>query len=135
MFFGLLAASMLIACNQSNKGAQTAAGTTVSGAAIKFAEEKFDFGKIKQGDSVKHDFTFVNTGKAPLIITDAIASCGCTKPEWPKAPVNPGEQGVIKVTFHSAGKSGQQDKMITVTGNTDPAQSMVHLVGEVQVGK
>jgi hypothetical protein len=129
LFFGLMAATMLMACHQNNT---TTAGAT---ATIKFTEDKFDFGKIKQGDSVMHQFAFVNDGKAPLIITDATATCGCTKPEWPKEPIQPGEKGTIKVTFHSAGKSGLQDKMITVTGNTNPAQSMVHLTGEVTASK
>ena len=133
MFFGLLASVMLMACHQSNNSAQAANGADAP--VIKFTEEKFDFGKIKQGDSVMHNFAFVNAGKSPLIITDAVASCGCTKPEWPKDPIKPGECGNIKVTFHSSGKSGIHDKMITVTANTNPAQNMVHLVGEVEVPK
>jgi hypothetical protein len=68
-----------------------------------------------------------------LIIKDAVATCGCTKPEWPKTPIKPGEEGEIKVTFNSAGKTGLQDKQITITANTNPAQSMVHLIGEVTI--
>ncbi|MBW4891367.1 DUF1573 domain-containing protein [Mucilaginibacter sp. HMF5004] len=127
LFFGLVTATMLMACHQTNKTTATAGEI----AAIKFTEDKFDFGKIKEGDSVMHKFAFINNGKSPLIITDAVATCGCTKPEWPKEPIQPGDKGEIKVTFHSAGKKGIQDKMITVTGNTNPAQSMVHLTGEV----
>jgi hypothetical protein len=130
LFLGLMAATMLMACHQN-----TTTGAAGDVAAIKFTQEAFDFGKIKEGDSVMHKFAFVNTGKTPLIITDAVASCGCTKPEWPKTPVQPGGQGEIKVTFHSAGKKGIQDKMITITGNTNPAQSMVHLTGEVIASK
>jgi len=122
-----MAAIMLSACSQP-KTTQSNEPTTV-----KFEEQSFSFGKIAQGDSVMHKFAFQNTGSTPLIITDAMATCGCTKPEWPKEPVQPGGKGEIKVTFHSAGKSGIQDKMITVTANTTPAQSMVHLVGEVTV--
>ncbi len=136
VFLALIAIGMLAACHQSNNSTSSATSTNVANApVIKFTEEKFDFGKIKQGDSVMHNFNFTNTGKSPLIITDAVATCGCTKPEWPKAPVQAGESGVIKVTFHSAAKQGLQDKMITITGNTNPAQSMVHLVGEVIVPK
>ncbi len=131
LIFGLIAATMLMACHQNT----TTSTAATAAASIKFTEDKFDFGKIKQGDSVMHQFEFVNNGKAPLIITDAVASCGCTKPEWPKEPVQPGAKGVIKVTFHSQGKKGLQDKMITVTGNTSPAQSMVHLTGEVTESK
>jgi hypothetical protein len=98
---------------------------------MKFEKESHDFGKIKTGDKVNYDFKFTNTGKSPLIISEAHATCGCTIPEWPKAPVKPGESGIIKVTFNSAGKTGLQDKQITVTANTVPAQTMVHLIGEV----
>jgi hypothetical protein len=133
LFLSLLAASMLLAaCNHSS---QTAGNTTTGNASdapkMKFEKETHDFGKIKGGDKVSYDFKFTNTGNSPLIITDATATCGCTKPEWPKAPVKPGESGAIHVTFNSAGKLGLQDKMITITANTNPAQNMVHLIGEV----
>jgi len=135
LFLSLMAAGMLLsACNQDNS---TAGSTTTANAAdapvMKFDKEIYDFGKIKIGDKVTHDFKFSNTGKSPLIITDATASCGCTKPEWHKSPVKPGESGYIRVTFDSAGKMGLQDKMITITANTNPAQNMVHLIGEVTI--
>ena len=98
---------------------------------MKFDKETHDFGKIKTGDKVTYDFKFTNNGKSPLIIKDAIASCGCTKPEWPTTPIKPGESGAIKVTFNSVGKMGLQDKQITITANTNPAQNLVHLIGEV----
>jgi hypothetical protein len=70
-----------------------------------------------------------------LIIKDAVASCGCTKPEWPNTPIKPGESAAIKVTFNSLGKMGLQDKQITITANTNPAQNLVHLIGEVDAVK
>jgi hypothetical protein len=133
LFFGLITASMLMACNQKGNTTQTAHEGTPP--VIKFTEELYNFGKIKQGDSVTHNFSFVNAGKSPLLITNAVATCGCTTPQWPKDPVNPGDSGKIKVTFKSAGKSGVQDKMITISANTTPSQNMVHLVGEVTVSK
>jgi hypothetical protein len=142
VFLGLIAAGMLLACNQSNKTtATTGSATSVTTASaanapvIQFEKNSYNFGKINQGDKVSYDFKFTNTGKSPLIITDAVASCGCTKPEWPKDPVQPGDKGIIKVTFNSAGKDGLQDKLITITGNTLPAQSLVHLTGEVVTPK
>jgi hypothetical protein len=143
LFLSLVAAGLLLsACNQSKTGSTAAttdsAATTTANAAnaanapvMKFEKESHDFGKIKTGDKVNYDFKFTNTGKSPLIISEAHATCGCTIPEWPKAPVKPGESGIIKVTFNSAGKTGLQDKQITVTANTVPAQTMVHLIGEV----
>jgi hypothetical protein len=102
---------------------------------MKFENESHDFGKITQGDVVHYDFKFTNTGKSPLIITNATATCGCTTPEYPRDPIKPGSTGVIKVTFNSAGKKGLQDKQITVTANTNPADNMVHLIGEVTLPK
>jgi hypothetical protein len=145
LFLSLVTAGMLLsACNQTTGNTSTAANTsdstanktaTTANAAnaplMKFEKESHDFGKIKQGDKVSYDFKFTNNGKSPLIITDAVASCGCTTPDWPKTPVKPGESGLIKVVFNSAGKTGLQDKQITITANTVPAQNMVHLIGEV----
>ncbi|WP_432712449.1 DUF1573 domain-containing protein [Pedobacter sp.] len=102
---------------------------------LTFAKESYDFGKIKQGEKVQYDFKFTNTGKTPLIISNAVATCGCTIPETPKDPVMPGAEGVIKVVFNSAGKVGVQDKVITVTSNGNPAINEVHLIGEVEEPK
>ncbi|MEN0053767.1 MAG: DUF1573 domain-containing protein [Mucilaginibacter sp.] len=148
LFLSIVAVGLLFsACNQTQGNTSstaatgdstaqpTTAATTTANAAtaplMKFEKESHDFGKIKQGDKVSYDFKFTNNGKSPLIITDAVATCGCTTPEWPKTPVKPGESGLIKVVFNSAGKSGLQDKQITITANTVPAQTMVHLIGEV----
>jgi len=102
-----------------------------NGPAIKFEYETHDFGKIKQGDKVTYKFNFVNVGKSPLIISRATATCGCTTPDWPGGPIKPGDGGQISVTFNSTGKTGLQDKMITIYANTTPAENVVHLVGEV----
>jgi len=134
-------AGALSACNSSDKksdsatAADSVAATAENAPVIKFDEENHDFGKVKEGEKVSYSFKFTNTGKTPLIITSAVASCGCTVPEWPKAPVLPGKTGEIAVVFNSAGKQGLQDKQITVSANTNPAQSAVHLVGEVLVKK
>jgi len=100
-------------------------------ASFKFHEEEFNFGSIKQGESVKHDFEFTNTGKEPLIISNASGSCGCTVPEWPKEPIAPGAKAVIKVTFNSAGKQGVQDKTVTLQSNAAQNPMILHLKGNV----
>jgi hypothetical protein len=132
----IIAGLLFTACNQSSQNATAAVAdagnvSATNAPVMKFEKETHDFGKIKEGDKVTYEFKFTNTGKSPLIIKDAIATCGCTKPEWPKTPIQPGADGAIKVTFNSATKMGLQDKQITVTANTVPAQSMVHLIGEV----
>jgi len=129
----VMAGSLLSSCNQSgetNSGSATS-GNAENAPVMKFEKDIRDFGKIKTGDKVSADFKFTNTGKSPLIITDGTASCGCTRPEWPKTPIKPGDKGIIHVTFSSIGKLGLQDKLITITANTIPAQNRVHLIGEV----
>ncbi len=121
------------ACNNTNQK-QTGTDTNISadGAPVmKFEKDVYEFNKIKQGESVSYDFKFTNTGKTPLIVKDAIATCGCTVPETPKDPIAPGGSGVVKVVFNSAGKEGLQDKVVTITANTIPAQTQIHLIGEV----
>ena len=102
---------------------------------IKFEKEIYDFGVIEQGEKVSYDFKFTNTGKSPLIITDATATCGCTVPDYPKTPILPGEGGTIKVVFDSSGKLGMQDKQVTLVSNADPAPEKLHLVGEIKEKK
>ena len=100
-------------------------------AEFKFEVEEYNFGTIKQGESVNYDFKFTNTGKEPLVINEAHGSCGCTVPEWPKEPIKKGQQAVIKVTFNSAGKMGPQDKTVTITSNAKSASKVLHLKGTV----
>ncbi|HEU4717060.1 MAG TPA: DUF1573 domain-containing protein [Bacteroidia bacterium] len=101
------------------------------GPVMTFDVTEYNFGTIKQGDIVTYEFKFKNTGKEPLIINNAVGSCGCTVPEWPKEPIRANGSGVIKVTFNSAGKLGQQDKTVTLTYDTDK-QIQLHLKGTVE---
>jgi hypothetical protein len=100
-------------------------------AEFKFEKEEYNFGTIKQGDIVNYEFKFTNTGKEPLVITEAHGSCGCTVPEWPKEPIKKGQQAVIKVTFNSAGKLNMQDKTVTITSNAISQSKVLHLKGNV----
>jgi hypothetical protein len=119
------------------KNENIAASSTNNGevAAIKFKEDNFDFGTIKQGEKVKHTFEFTNTGKAPLIIQNASASCGCTVPDWPHDPIQPGESSKIEVEFNSAGKKGPQSKSVSITANTDPSITTLRFVAVVEGGE
>ena len=100
---------------------------------IKFDEEVFDFGKITQGEKVSHAFTFKNTGKKNLIISGASGSCGCTVPEWPEEPIKPGGAGTINVVFSSEGKSGMQEKTVTIVTNCEPATRVIRIKTEIIV--
>jgi hypothetical protein len=100
-------------------------------ARITFEQSEFDFGTVKEGDVVKHEFKFTNTGKVPLTILKARSTCGCTVPEWPEDPIPPGGSGVINAKFNTEGKSNNQTKRITVTANTYPNDNVVKLIGIV----
>ncbi|MBL7920611.1 MAG: DUF1573 domain-containing protein [Bacteroidia bacterium] len=102
---------------------------------IKFEEEEFDFGKITQGEIVSHAFTFKNTGSKNLIISGASGSCGCTVPQWPKEPIKAGETNKINVVFNSEGKSGLQDKTITIITNCEPATRVIRIKTEIIVAE
>lgn len=99
---------------------------------ITFDSGIYNFGKIAPGEKVNYSYKFKNTGKSPLIISNATATCGCTIPEPPKEPIPPGGEGVIKVVFDSHGKFGMQDKVITVTSNANPTVAELHLTGEIK---
>lgn len=83
-----------------------------------FEELEHDFGTIKKGTPQETIFKFTNTGDAPLLITDAKSSCGCTVPERPEAPIAPGETGELVVKFNGSGYNAIV-KTITVTANTE----------------
>ena len=89
-------------------------------ATFAFGEMHHDFGNISEGEVVKHVFNFTNTGEAPLIIERAAGSCGCTVPSYPKEPIPPGSTGQIQVEFNSKGRTGVQNKTVTITANTEP---------------
>lgn len=104
---------------------------TINVAKLEFVEPSYDFGTVKEGEMVKHTFEFTNTGKAPLIISNAKSTCGCTIPKWPKEPVAPGESGEVEVNFNTSGKKKYQDKPVTISANTHPPQTVIHLKGTV----
>ena len=105
---------------------------TVNVAKMSFEEITFDFGSVREGTLVEHTFNFTNTGKKPLLISNARSTCGCTVPEWPREPIMPGKGGQINVRFNTENKSKDQVKPITITANTYPATNKVYLQGFVE---
>jgi hypothetical protein len=98
---------------------------------IQFDEVSFDFGKIKEGETVKHKFRFTNTGTNDLILENVKPSCGCTALDWPKDPIAPGKSGEIEAQFNSTGKAGPQMKYITITLNSAERLERITFTGEV----
>ncbi|HTF04169.1 MAG TPA: DUF1573 domain-containing protein [Bacteroidia bacterium] len=113
----------------------TASGNAPTGKApfMKLEKEKHDFGKISQGERVSTEFKFKNTGGSDLVISDAHGSCGCTVPDYPRKPIPPGGEDVIKVEFNSEGKSGKQEKTVTLTTNCEPPNIVITIASEVIV--
>ena len=108
--------------------------STASAPEIYFEETFHDFGDIIQNEKVTHTFKFENKGTVPLIISNIITTCGCTAPEWPKSPIKPGGTESIKIVFDSRGKSGIQNKVITIISNASSPQSRIKIKVNVLQG-
>jgi hypothetical protein len=102
---------------------------------VQVIDTTFDFGKVAEGEIVTYNYRFVNTGKKPLVVTNASASCGCTVPEKPEKPIEPGDTGFIKVKFDSNKRVGMAHKTVTVSSNAEPAFPELLLKGEVLAKK
>jgi len=99
---------------------------------ITFTEETFDFGTInEEKGSVTKEFSFTNTGGAPVIVQGVKASCGCTTPDWTKDPVLPGKKGVVKATYNPQNRPGPFNKSITVTSNAENNTVVLTIKGTV----
>ncbi len=117
-------------------------GCFTVGLAQKPAEIKFDklthnFGKFSEKNPVVEcTFTFQNVGETPLVVNQAVASCGCTVPEFTKTPVQPGEKGEIKVTYNGTGKfPGHFKKSITVRTNGAVEMTRLYIEGDMEEAK
>lgn len=125
----LFALSFLV-CVSMLALAQGSTETKANLAVAKFENQTFDFGKIKQGEPVTHEFKFTNTGSAPMIISNVSASCGCTTPDWTKDIIPPGGKGFIKATYNAAA-AGAFSKSVTVTANVEGGYVQLIIKGEV----
>ena len=122
---------MIVLAGVAVKGfSQTTPAANADLAVATFDAQNFDFGKIKQGTPVTHEFKFTNTGKVPMIITNVQASCGCTTPDWSKEPIPAGGKGFIKATFNAA-SVGAFNKAVTVTANIPNGSIQLFIKGEV----
>lgn len=93
---------------------------------MEFEKSEHDFGIIEQGTPQETIFTFTNTGNAPLVITNATSSCGCTVPNPPKEAIAPGEKGELVVKFNGSGQN-QVTKTITVVANTTKGSELLRI--------
>lgn len=101
---------------------------------IKFDKTVHYFGTFSEKTPVQTAvFAFTNIGKAPLIINQAIASCGCTIPSYTKEPIMPGEKGTVKVTYNGRGKfPGHFKKSITIRTNGKVEMVRLYIEGDMK---
>lgn len=118
------------------EGSTPSKGPLSKTTSIQYEEPTHDFGDVFYPSDNKYTFKFTNTGTEPLIISDAKASCGCTVPRKPEKPVLPGEVGEMDVVFKpKEGQVGQDvTKKITITANTQPAQTFLEIKAKVKSG-
>jgi len=102
----------------------------IGGAKMKFETSVVDYGTIEHNTDGARKFIFTNTGDAPLIISNARGSCGCTVPTWPKEPIVPGGTGEIGVKYDTK-RIGKFTKSITLTTNTSEKLKTLTIKGEV----
>lgn len=98
---------------------------------FQFESDLHDFGKVIEGERITYSFKFKNVGKSDLVIASANATCGCTVADFPKEPVRPGAEGMITITFNTAGKMGFQHKTITLLANTQPSNYVLNIKATV----
>lgn len=100
--------------------------------AVKWLETTHNFGAFSENDGkVSCTFRFVNQGQSLLIIQSARATCGCTTPDYSKAPVAPGDTGIVTVSYNPTGRPGRFDKKVYVDLNTEPARHTLTIIGSV----
>ena len=133
LFFLILTGAMA----QDNKTVQTTTVAQANQAQIKFDKTTDHLGNFSEANPVQSCvFTFTNIGKAPLIINQAVASCGCTVPEYTKQPIQPNGKGEIKVTYNGKGKfPGHFKKTITIRTNGIPEMTRLYIEGVMEEAK
>lgn len=113
--------------------AATAAAKPAQPSGITWKEDSFDFGSIEKGKPVSHEFSFKNTTKQTILITNVKASCGCTATNYTKTPIKPGETGTVTATYNAA-NPGNFTKTVTVTTNDSEVNKILTIKGKVEGG-
>ena len=126
------------ACNESasskiNPNNKSSIQKESNYAEITFDRVFHDFGMVSEGEIVKTIFKFTNTSENDLYIVDAMGSCGCTVPKYPKnVPIKPGGKGEIEVNFDTNGRPDLQQKMVKVSANTPTGGQLLRIQAFVE---
>lgn len=129
-----LASLMLFLCCSLGWANPATNDDSKDGAEIVFDKKEHNFGVFpEESPIVRCQFTFTNTGNRPLVLVRVRATCGCTVPEYTKDPINPGEKGIIKVTYNGKGRyPGKFAKIITVSSNAKTPTVRLTVKGEMK---
>ena len=99
-----------------------------------FKETSYDFGKVKQGDVVSHEFVFKNEGDASLVVDRVETTCGCTAVVISEKKIGPGKEGKIKTTFDTRGYAGRLSNYVYLVSNDgETARRELTLVADIEV--
>ncbi len=131
LFIAFFCLSLYGTAQAQDKQTPATEQTNKNAGKFQFEEETHDFGEVPEGPSAETDFVFKNVGKEPIIISNAIGSCGCTVPQWPKEPIMPGKKAKIHVTYSTAGRPGTIQKSVTITSNAQQPTMVLHIKGTV----
>jgi len=100
---------------------------------VQVSTYEHDFGTFREEDGRQsYNFEIVNTGNAPLVIQNVVASCGCTTPTWTKSPIPPNGKGIVTALYDPAGRPGPFNKTLTVYTNATPSTIVLVIKGEVK---
>ena len=117
LFFLLIMSALILSCTSTDKKA-TASVNPKDSTTIQWIDSAQQYvGRINEGEKVEILWHFKNSGDKPLLLADVKGSCGCTATEWPKQPIAPGKEEIIKAQFDSHDKPGSQQKYVTVQAN------------------
>ncbi len=126
----VLLAGLSVSLSAQVKAMPDATAEATAPTAMTFEQTEIDYGTIEQNADPYRTFTFTNTGSEPLIITNAVGSCGCTVPSYSKAPVAPGDSGEVKVRY-ATDRLGKFRKRVTLTTNVSEEPIVLTIMGEV----
>ncbi len=112
---------------KDKKALQSTKVAPLRGPEVRFKNKIHDFGRINIDiQYARTSFVFYNIGDKPLRITNCVASCGCTTPDWSRDSVMPGDSGFVDVRYETINHPGTFRKTITVYTNSD-STPFVHL--------
>ena len=124
----LFISTISIAQTQEAKAAAVQiAEKPVTNSLMKWESDTHDFGDIEKGKPVSYQFSFVNTSKETVLLTNVKASCGCTATNYTKTPIKPGEKGMVEATYNAAAP-GAFNKTVTVTTSEANASPKVLII-------